>query len=249
MNDLNVASTPINGVPILITEPVPGEQPVTPFSRTYEDGTAVALEAPERFQYRYFIEWQLSGATFSTERLIAFDLNNDMQLTAVYGPPTKLLTVQSTPTSGVPINNEDIEIIETPYVREYSDPVATTAVINAPTEHEGRPFGRWLLDARVVSTFHVIHVEMDTDHTLVAEYGEGSITVRIKPREARRGGARWRLDGGTWLKHNVTVEHVPLGKHLIEFKPIDGFETSPKRRVPIVADSELVIRGRYFPVE
>ena len=122
------------------------------------------------------------------------------------------------------------------------------AIINAPVMYNGKPFSRWLLNGEEASTLHVINVIMDDDYTLEAQYGSGSIMCKIQPKAARRK-ARWRVDGGEWLKRGVTVTDLRVGKHKVEWQPVAGFTTPNPRMVPVEDGDSLTIRGRYFPVK
>ncbi|GMU91882.1 MAG: hypothetical protein AMXMBFR4_09400 [Candidatus Hydrogenedentota bacterium] len=250
MNSLFVTSTPVTGIPIGFTvDSLSQGSPATPFGNDYEDGAAIQLSAPATYQGRSFVEWQRNGSTLTGDPTVVFELSADYTLVAVYGPPKFKLTVQSTPDEGVVMLNEDIWEFATPYQREFDSEDPYDAIVRAPLLHNGRPFSSWLLDGEHHSDFHIAYLTMNKDHTLIAQYGTGSIRVKIQPREARRNKARWRVDGGPWLKKGTTVEGLSIGKHLVEWRPVPGFTTPKPRNVPIEADALRVIRGRYFPPE
>lgn len=250
MNSLSVTSTPITGIPIgfSVDSFSYGSLP-TPFGGEYEDGAEIQLSAPATYQGRSFVEWQRNGSALTGNPTATFSLDADYTLVAVYGPPKFRLTVQSTPDEGVVMLNEDIWEFTTPYEREFDTEEPYEAIVRAPLMHNGRPFSSWLLDGKYHSDFHIAYITMNKDHTLVAQYGTGSIRVKIQPREARRNKARWRVDGGPWLKKGTIVEGLSIGKHLVEWRPISGFITPNPRNVPVEADTLRIIRGRYFPIE
>jgi hypothetical protein len=53
----------------------------------------------------------------------------------------------------------------------------------------------------------------------VEEYG--SLSISLAP-SLEDGG--WRVDGGPWQKSNAVVEKVKVGVHIVEFKPVGGFD-------------------------
>lgn len=246
---LGVNSLIAANVPILMS--IDGSEPVEVFTNQDVDvelGASVTLTAPAEFQNRPFGEWWINGFNFYSDELtISFDMNQSADYIAVYGPVTYTLKVTSSPDVGIEFLNEDILTLATPYERTFEEDVETyEAIINAPINHNGKPFARWLLNGKELSKLHVINIMMDKDYELEAQYGTGSITCKIQPREARRK-ARWRVDGGEWLKRGATVPGLLVGKHQIEWKPVPGFKTPNPRNVPIEDGDDHTIRGRYFP--
>ena len=235
-------------VPILFS--VDGSEPVeviTNQNRNVEQGSSVTLTAPADFQDRPFLAWWKDGANFySFDLTIAFTATASADYIAVYGPPTHTLSVTSSPEVGIVFLNEDILGLATPYERTFDDEEIQEAIINAPIVHNGKPFARWLLNGEEASKLHVINIMMDQDHDLEAQYGSGEITCTIQPKAARKK-ARWRVDGGAWMKKGKTVTGLLVGKHKIEWKPVPGFKTPNPRTVPIEDGDDHTIRGRYFP--
>lgn len=249
---LQVSSLPISGVPI--TASLDGDDPIgitTPYSTALPQESTVILTAPAKFQHRPFVAWWLNSAdnVVSTDPHIEFDLSSSGNYIAVYGSPVYTLNVTSSPDEGIEFLNEDIVVLATPYEREFDTETPYEAIINAPVSHNGKPFSRWLLNGEVISTLHVINIMMDDDYTLEAQYGSGAIKCKIQPKAARKKKARWRVDGGEWLKKGVTVEDLLVGDHLLEWKPVPGFVTPNPRVVPVSDGVRHTIRGRYFPVK
>lgn len=214
------------------------------------EGTNVIMTAPKRFMNRNFVAWWKDGPNeFSLERTIEVTLDANVVYIAAYGFETYQLKVSSSPDSGITFLNEDIEELETPYERYFELGENYEAIINAPVMHNGKPFARWLLDGKEASKLHVINIIMDQDHDLEAQYGTGSIRCTIQPRAARKAKAKWRIDGGPWLKKNTVVEGLLVGTHKIEWKPVPGFITPNPRNVPVEDGDVLTIRGRYFTNE
>lgn len=245
---LNVSSGPVTGVPILMSiEGSAPEEVLTNHTEHPEQGSSVTLTAPVEFQDRTFLEWWKDGFNFySAELSITFDLNQGANYIAVYGPPTFTLNVISSPEVGIEFLNEDILTLATPYERTFDQEETYEAIINAPVNHNGKPFARWLLDGKEASKLHVINIMMDKDYTLEAQYGSGAITCKIQPKAARKK-ARWRVDGGEWMKKGTTVSGLLVGKHKIEWMPVPGFQTPNPRNVPVEDGDDHTIRGRYFP--
>lgn len=73
----------------------------------------------------------------------------------------------------------------------------------------------------------------------------GSVRVKIKPKAARKDGARWRLDGGAWTKHNRTITGVSVGHHIVEFKPISGWQAPNDKQANVTAGNETLLNGKY----
>ncbi|MCC6156053.1 MAG: S8 family serine peptidase, partial [Candidatus Hydrogenedentes bacterium] len=73
----------------------------------------------------------------------------------------------------------------------------------------------------------------------------GSLLVQIRPKSARQDGARWRVDGGAWTKHNKSVSGLAAGSHTIEFKPIPGWHEPNDKQVNVAAGDETVTSGKY----
>ncbi|MEK7675920.1 MAG: TIGR02597 family protein [Verrucomicrobiota bacterium] len=62
----------------------------------------------------------------------------------------------------------------------------------------------------------------------------GSIRVSIVPPEAASAGAQWRIVGeGEWQNSGAIRSGLALGTYQVEFKPITGWTTPPRKSVPI----------------
>lgn len=242
-------STPVTGITFNLT--VDGGTPievVSNFSESYPNETAISVVAPTRALNRDFVGWEAFGVLVSTNPQFDLELGIDFTLVAVYGPPSYILQVTSSPDVGIEFRNEDIYYFTTPYEREFETEEPYEAIIWAPLTHNGRPFARWLVNGEQVSTFHVLNLMVDDDYQVEAQYGEGSITCKIQPKSARKK-ARWRINGGEWMKRGTTVTDLPVGDYLIEWKPVDGYQKPNNRIVPLGPDQALIIRGRYHPLK
>lgn len=61
--DVNIQSSPVQGTPIIVTPSDNQDRSdgITPFTRTWEENTAVTLEAPDFFDGRMLTRWTLDG--------------------------------------------------------------------------------------------------------------------------------------------------------------------------------------------
>jgi len=73
----------------------------------------------------------------------------------------------------------------------------------------------------------------------------GSLTVTIKPKDARRWGARWRVDGGAWQKSGATVNGLSTGDHEVTFKAVAGWNAPKKKTASIQVDAATELTGKY----
>ena len=243
---LSIGSSPISNIDMQLSIDGANSTVKTTFQSSYDRFTDITITAPATWLNRPFIEWQLAGVTYSANASINFSLDDDMVLTAVYGAPHFTLTVPSSPDTVIRTLNEDLVEFFTPFVRNFDYESPYEAIVRAPETYNNRPFSRWLLDGKPSDTFHVAYITMDKNHTLEAQYGEGSIVCKLNPKSARKAGARWRVDGGPWLKAGAKVEHLSIGDHILEFKPTTGFKTPKSRAIPVVADTNRLIRSHYF---
>ncbi|MCC6797563.1 MAG: formylglycine-generating enzyme family protein [Candidatus Hydrogenedentes bacterium] len=75
----------------------------------------------------------------------------------------------------------------------------------------------------------------------------GSLTIKIKPKEAKQDGARWRVDGGAWQKGGKTVNNLAPGNHEVSFKNATGWKTPKDKTVAITSNHTKTISGKYKP--
>lgn len=246
VNAIISVGTSLIGVPIDVTV-LPSTSLgtlATPFERNVFSTWTLQLTAPEFFgDYRH-VSWYEGLTNISDQNSITVQLNEDRSFTVLYVIQQRILTVESYPDPGVVVYYSEFGAISTPQGLSYS--IHSTAHLTAPQAHNNRPFARWMLDGKFLSADPAVDVVMDADHNIVAQYGTGLVQVRIKPREVRRMGARWRIDGGPWLKHRKIAEDVLIGDdHVIEFKPVEGFVTPKDKKVSVSLDMLTRSGGRY----
>ncbi len=94
-----------------------------------------------------------------------------------------------------------------------------------------------------------ITITAGTAHTLTREYTvqqtTGALTVLIRPDEAIRAGARWRVDGGDWRASGSTLPGLTAGSHSVSFNSIAGFTPPAPFTVPIRGQQTTTAEGIY----
>ena len=244
-------SAALNGVPVDLT--IMYGTPVvlhlqTPATQMLLGHPTVTLTVPEFFgDYRHR-DWYEGLSYISNENSITVDITTDRSFTAAYVLQRRTLDVNSEPDDGCVISNNDVPFIVTPAGLSYE--IHSLTQLSAPAEYNNRPFARWLVDGNQYTTERDLNITMDEDHSAVAEYGTGLVKVYIKPKQARRAGARWRVDGGPWQKHKTIVDDTLVGDvHTIEFKDVDGFVTPKDKTVGVSFNTLTEAMGRYEPAK
>jgi hypothetical protein len=147
-------------VPIAVTTPTGTSTRNTPFTLTLDHGTAVTLEAPSQQSGLKFKEWREGSSSFSAQARVAFNLNQNRKLVAVY---QRIGTVNvsaicegcaTSPTAiAVSISLNGVSGT-TPFSREVNP--GSTVTVSAPSSVtiSGRTlnFQRWEQDGRTVSS-------------------------------------------------------------------------------------------------
>ena len=178
---------PNSGVPITVSEPdksgnTDGD---TVFVRVYTYGDSTTLTAPEQggTNDTYFLYWEMNGAHFSDDREVTIEMLTDLEMTAVYGDvaPDVTLTVNARDDENdVPIVDVVVSVApvdlngesggETEFQRVYE--FGQTATLTAPSTGGGLPFKWWERDGTPTDTNQTISVELLSDVTMTAVYGE-----------------------------------------------------------------------------
>jgi hypothetical protein len=86
----------------------------------------------------------------------------------------------------------------------------------------------------------------------------GSLQVLLDPADVRALGAQWRVDGGAWQNHGVTLSGLVPGSHRVEFQDVPPEEstgcfadtsrswiTPAEVTVTIVAGQTATLTGTY----
>ncbi len=181
--DVTVQSqNPNSGVTIDITpDDISGDNDVITgvgdFIRTYTDGTAISLTAPDTSGAQYFSRWRLNPATFYATRTINLTVNSDMVLTAEYLPPRTISIFSSNPGNGVGMTaTTDLNSAPGSFNtviagtdREYRD--GTSVTIEADLTGPGSTtFQRWQSSLGPTYATRQITITANADETLTAIY-------------------------------------------------------------------------------
>jgi hypothetical protein len=185
---------PNSGVPVTVSQPdISGNTDGNSvFVRIYTYGDTTTLTAPEisGTNNTEFLRWERDGVPFSEDRTVTIEMLTDVRMTAVYGevPRDVTLTVASlNPDSGVIISVAPGDLNSettgtTTFNRLYG--YGETVTLTAPTTAEDRPFLHWLYNGVVMSTNTVISVNMLSDLTMTAVYGDpvppGNVTLTVR---------------------------------------------------------------------
>jgi Leucine-rich repeat (LRR) protein len=174
---LTVQSSPDTGVSIIVSPSDNNNKGngSTQFFRTYDSGTIVNLTAPASHNGKNFVKW-LNDGVESTNRTIQVTVNKNYTAQAVFQSPTYLLTVQSSPYSGVgitvsPTDNNGNGDGNTNFTRTYDS--GSVVSLTAPSSVSGADFIKWTVDARDYSN-RTIQLTMDSNHSAVTYYETSS---------------------------------------------------------------------------
>ena len=74
----------------------------------------------------------------------------------------------------------------------------------------------------------------------------GSLVVEITPSIAVTAGAKWRRVGTTtWLDGNTTESNIMPSEYMVEFKPVDDWNTPANQTVKLISGQTTIISGDY----
>jgi hypothetical protein len=151
----------------------------TLFVRTYYPGETTTVTAPQVSpDGTVFQHWLRNGVVFSTTLSLTVSMLADLELTAVYGPPSpfnhSLIVRSVNPDEGVPIEitPTDTRALgdgETSLLRIYPDGMAVT--VTAPATAGTNTFRQWILNGLPISTNLTETILMSQDHEMIAVYG------------------------------------------------------------------------------
>jgi hypothetical protein len=174
---LTVQSSPDTGASITVTPNDNNGQGngSTKFFRTYNYGTIVNLTAPASHNGKNFVKWLIDGVE-DTSRTIQATMKRNHTVQAVFQSPTYVLTVQSSPYSGIgitvsPTDNNGNGDGNTNFTRTYDSGKAVS--LTAPSSFSGAGFIKWTVDGKDYSN-RAIELTMDSNHTAVAYYETSS---------------------------------------------------------------------------
>ncbi|MCP4687035.1 MAG: hypothetical protein GY859_03235, partial [Desulfobacterales bacterium] len=182
LHTLTVQTSPITGASIALSpDDVKDEGGgISNFSRSYIDGTAVSLTAPETFDGYLFIHWLVDGVENPNPN-ISLTMDQDRTVTAVYILP-RTLSVLTSPSAGASIalspddvKNEGGGVSN--FSRTYADGAAVA--LTAPEEFDGLIFSTWLVDG-VENANRSIEVAMTANHEVEAVFIEPPVFEPIQ---------------------------------------------------------------------
>jgi hypothetical protein len=151
---------------------------LTPFNRTYSQGTQVRLTAEQNIRGNWFNQWLKNGESVGTGATVTVTMDGDFTLRAVYVPPQTLTVTSRNPGSGAevtvsPADNEGKSSGTTHFTLEY--PKGAKVTLTAERAAEGNRFKQWLQNGEAVSTEPTVTVTADWDYTLRAVYEPGPV--------------------------------------------------------------------------
>jgi hypothetical protein len=75
---------------------------------------------------------------------------------------------------------------------------------------------------------------------------EGTLNVTISPQAAIDAGAKWRVASRPWTDSNDTQPNLPVGFHLLEYKPITNFNEPNSETILINYGPTTTTSGTYI---
>jgi len=77
----------------------------------------------------------------------------------------------------------------------------------------------------------------------------GSLQVTITPPAAVSAGGKWQVDGnGAWQETGATVTNLPVGNHIVSFKPVTSWRTPANQTVAVASGAAATASAAYVPV-
>jgi LmbE family N-acetylglucosaminyl deacetylase len=92
-----------------------------------------------------------------------------------------------------------------------------------------------------------VTVTKDNTATASGEYTQhtGAISASITPEDAIKAGARWSIDGKTWLSSGAILSDLPLSTYTVKFNSISGWDKPADQSVTVTKDSTANASGKY----
>ena len=169
---------------------------VTPFARSYKEGSIVSVAAPQLVGSSRFQKWQKDGADFSTHYSVGLAMDAAHTLTAVYTPAvvaTRSLSIQSVnPGAGVTVQVAPPDVNQsgsgvTPFARNFREGAIVS--VAAPQVIGSSRFQKWQKDSADFSTHYSVSLAMDAAHTLTAVYTPAVVPTRSLSIQSANPGA------------------------------------------------------------
>ena len=261
---LTVASSnPNSGVNITISPNDNSNQGsgATPFNRTYNLNTNVALTAPATAGGNAFQKWQRNGADWSTNRSTSVTIDGNHTMTAVYVTPTRTLTVgSSNPNSGViitvsPNDNSNQGNGATPFNRTYN--LNTIVTLAAPITAGGHTFHKWQRNGVDLSINPTINLTMNSNYTMTAVYGTRTLTissnpnsgvsVTVSPNDANNQGSGTTGFSRIYNLNTIVSLTAPptSGANIFQKWQRNGVDFSTIRSISVTMDTDYQLMAVY----
>ncbi len=112
----------------------------------------------------------------------------------------------------------------------------------------------WLDDTNAAADLNGDSIVSMIEVSLLAQSWQqnwtGSLQVNISPVDAVNAGARWRVDGGSWLSSGSIVTALPEGSHTIEYAAVTGWVAPDLETVYVTRRQEALLDAVYeVPVQ
>jgi len=245
---LSVESMPFN--PVEITGSHPGS---TKYDVTCTDGDTVSLAAPEIVIHENkrwrFDKWVLNDIAQPEGRLdVQFTMTDNVNLRAEYEEVWHTLRVESTPMS------VNISGTLTGYEEQHADGVDLWKSAPVFVWHEGTEyfFMRW--SGVGLANYNNMHVWMDADRTIVAEYRPAPRTLTVQSDPI--GGVRLEGDVDALTDCEIIAESgqtiivrapetVAEGERRYDFVDWSGEVNSPEPEVEIQMTGDIFLTAHY----
>jgi len=249
---------------------------ITPFSRTYADGTDVTLTAPpESPDGTVFLRWEQGSTTVSTDVEARVTLTQNRTLTAVYEAPDQqyaLAVTSEAPDSGVDIDVSPADANgegsgTTPFDRRYD--AGTDVTLTAPeTTTDDRVFVRWILDEENQDrNVRELTVPMNAERaaraiyeapaplytlTIASEAPDAGVSIMVDPEDqngATDGTTSFERQYRAGAEVTLTAPEEASGNVFDRWR-LDGSDSTEGERVLTFAmDSNRTATARYVTPE
>lgn len=217
----------------------------TLFERSYPFGEPVALTAPASASGNNFLKWTLNGADYSTRRTITVGMTQAHDLTAVFKPTARSLTVSA---SGV---GAPVGVVASPADLGGSTGGNTTlnlsyasgsvVSLTAPATASGASFERWENNGVVLSESPTAQVTLNVNTQLTAVYDfpldESIGSISVEPDGVHLswnavGGRSYVIEASDDLKDFVPIsDPIPAsGEGRIPASWMEPMDSSPPKR-------------------
>ncbi|MHC4084262.1 MAG: hypothetical protein ACYSU5_03510 [Planctomycetota bacterium] len=163
------------------------------------------------------------------------------QLNAIYGLyiPTGLLQVIILPTEA---NDAGAKWRVDGGSWHDSNDIEAGIMMGSHTLEFKTTFGWFEPNSRTV----IIDFAQTTTTTGIYIRQKGELNVTISPQDAIDAGAKWRVASRSWRDSNDTEPNLPVGFHLLEYKPVTNFNEPNSETILINYGPTTTTSGTYI---